>query len=68
MLRAELGLFDTGLLDKPAVIAVNKIDLLNGQARDKLDLLPPEWLKISAVSGENIGLFLKAVSKVIFGD
>lgn len=68
MLRAELGLFDTGLLDKPAVIAVNKIDLLNEQARDKLDSLPPEWLKISAVSGENIGLFLKAVSKVVFGD
>jgi len=67
MLRAELGLFDTGLLDKPAVIAVNKIDLLNEEARNKLDSLPPEWLKISAVSGENVNMLLEAVSKIVFG-
>ena len=68
MLRAELGLFDADLLNKPAVVAVNKIDLMDDKARKKLDKLPPEWLKISAVSGENINLLLNKITKIVFGE
>ncbi|MCD6161084.1 MAG: GTPase ObgE [candidate division Zixibacteria bacterium] len=68
MLRAELGLFDAGLLNKPTIVAVNKIDLMNKQDRKKLDSLPPEWHKISAVTGENIDQLLSSVAKVVYGD
>jgi GTP-binding protein len=66
-LKAELGLFDPGLLDKPAIITVSKIDLIDKENRTRFDSLPKDWLKISAVSGENIDQLIETVSKVVFG-
>lgn len=68
MLKAELSLFDSELIDKPTVIAVNKIDLISKNNRGKLDSLPPEWHKISAVTGENVDQLLSSVAKIVFGD
>ena len=68
MLRAELGLFDTGLLEKPSVVVANKIDLISEGNRHILDKLPPEWHKISAVTGENVPGLLSAITKEVFGD
>jgi len=67
MLRAELSLYDTSILDKPALVAVNKVDLLNEQGRKGLQDLPPDWFKISAVTGENVDSLLQAMSKAVLG-
>ena len=67
MLRAELGLYDPSLLDKPAIVALNKIDLLDQEGREIFRHLPAEWFKISAATGENIDQLLKAVIKKLFG-
>ncbi|MCP4582676.1 MAG: GTPase ObgE [candidate division Zixibacteria bacterium] len=68
MLRAELGLFDPTLLDKPLVVAVNKIDLLDKKARKMFNSIPSEWLKISAVSGENVDDLINNITKLVFED
>ena len=68
ILKAELGLFDSKLIDKPTVIAVNKIDLISKNNRGKLNSLPPDWHKISAVTGENVDQLLSSVAKIVFGD
>ncbi|OQX91859.1 MAG: GTPase ObgE [candidate division Zixibacteria bacterium 4484_95] len=68
MLKAELGLFDVALLDKPAVVALNKIDLLNKREREKLDSLDDNWLMISCLSGENLDVLLEIITKIVFGD
>jgi len=67
MLRAELGLFDPELLEKPSVVLINKIDLLDKQARMIFDSWPVNWLKISAVTGENVGEFLNIITNLVFG-
>jgi len=68
MLRAELGLFDPTLLEKPAVVVINKIDLLDKPARGIFDSWPGEWLKISAVTGENVNEFLRVITNLVFGE
>lgn len=68
MLRAELGLFDTTLLDKPAIVILNKIDLLDNMERRALNSLEGDWLKISGITGENIDVLLKAITRIVFGD
>jgi GTP-binding protein len=66
ILRAEMSLFDPALLDKPAIVVLNKIDLLDKQARENLAKLPSEWCKISAVSGENVDLLLRKLTDIVF--
>jgi len=68
MLRAELGLFDPTLLEKPSVVVINKIDLLDQSAREIFDSWPDKWLKISAVTGENIKEFLNVITNLVFGE
>jgi GTP-binding protein len=67
MLRAELGLFDPGLLDKPSLVALNKIDLFDSPARNIFDSMPKDWFKISAATGENINALVKAIEEILFG-
>jgi len=67
MLRAELGLYDTELLEKPSIVALTKIDLLAPDEKAKLSVLPSDWQPISAVSGENIDRLLGAIARIIFG-
>ncbi len=63
-LRQELKLYDLSLLDKPAFLALNKIDLLTGKKIKglKLDSGIP-IIKISALTGEGIKELLNLVSK-----
>lgn len=63
-LRQELRLYDLSLLEKPGVLALNKIDLLtDGQKRKlKFDLNMPS-VKISAVTGAGIKELLNLVSR-----
>lgn len=68
MLRAELGLYDPGLLEKSSIVALTKIDMLTADARTKLSDLPADWQVISAVSGENIDRLLSSIAKIIFGE
>lgn len=66
MLRAELGLFDTELLEKPSLVVINKIDLLNEEGRKNLNSLPKSWHMISAVSGENVDKLLYRITELVF--
>ncbi len=67
MLKAELGLYDPTLLDKPSMVALNKIDLLDANARKKLKKIPKDWHRISAATGENVEELIHSVEKIIFG-
>lgn len=68
MLRAELALFDPELLKKPSLVAINKIDLMDEESRNDLKSLPDDWLKISAVSGENVDGLLHKITELVFGE
>jgi len=65
MLRAELGLFDPELIEKPTIVAVSKIDLLNQENKSHLDDLPQDWFRISSVSGENLKLLMHKLSEIV---
>jgi GTP-binding protein len=67
MLKAELGLYDPALLDKPMLVAVNKIDLLDKKGREILNSIPDDWFMISGVSGENVDVLIKAIMELLFG-
>jgi GTP-binding protein len=66
MLRAELGLFDPDLLNKPSLAVLNKIDLLDEKSRENIRKLPGDWLMISAVSGENVDKLLHKITELVF--
>jgi len=66
LLRGELSLFDPKLIEKPSVVAINKIDLWDEQARKGLADFPKDWLFISAVTGENVDQLLSRVAKLVF--
>jgi GTP-binding protein len=66
MLRGELGLFDPELMNKPTIVAINKIDLFDDKARKHLDNLPDGWHKISAVTGENVDGLIQQLTKFVF--
>jgi GTPase len=67
MLKAELGLYDPELLEKPSIVVLNKMDLLDMDARKKLPKTPKGWYRISAATGEQVTELLNAVEKLIFG-
>jgi GTPase len=67
LLKSELGQFDQTMLDKPIIVALNKIDLLDEKGREILQSVPDEWFKISGVSGENVDKLLKAIMEILFG-
>jgi len=71
--RSELGAFRPGLLERPAVVVVNKADLLDADtraaARDFLRGL--EWpagaLVVSAVQGDGLDGLVEALTGVLVG-
>jgi GTPase len=67
MLKAELGLYDPELLEKPAIVVLNKMDLLDIDARKKLPKTPKGWYRISAATGEQVTELLNAIEKLTFG-
>jgi GTP-binding protein len=67
MLKAELGLYDPELLEKPAIVVLNKMDLLDIDARKKMPKTPKGWYRISAATGEQVSELLNAIEKLTFG-
>jgi GTP-binding protein len=67
MLMAELGLYDPTLLDKPSVVALNKMDLLDTKARKELKKIPKGWYRISAATGEQVEELIHSIEKILFG-
>ena len=70
-LRGELGAFRAELIDRPAVVVVNKADLLDDATRDAaqsfLDGLgwPSATLVVSAQSGDGLKELVRAVAVVM---
>jgi len=70
--QSERGLFDDLLeLDKPFIVALNKMDLIPKGERDQvlvvaarnLDLEPSEVIGIVATDGDNVGRVILAIAK-----
>jgi GTP-binding protein len=64
-IRRELGLYNPALLDKPEVVAANKIDSVDDPARvaalqERADALGLTFFRISAVTGEGVSRLLEA--------
>ena len=69
-LRIEMGLFDEALLKKPEVVVINKADV--PEVQSKLPSSMEEFAQqggsishMSAVTGENIGEIISAVSTLV---
>ncbi len=63
-LKNELKLYDLSLLEKPAILALNKIDLLTEKDKKRLKLeigLP--LVKLSALTGEGIEKLLDCINQ-----
>jgi GTP-binding protein HflX len=54
-LAVEHTLEEIGAGDRPIVLALNKIDLLDAAERDELRLAHPEAVLLSAASGDGVG-------------
>jgi GTP-binding protein len=63
-LKQELKLYDLSLLEKPAILALNKIDLLTDEEKKKIKVnLDMPSVKISALTGEGIQELLNMISR-----
>lgn len=63
-LRQELKLYDLSLLEKPSILALNKIDLLTDKEKKKIKVnLNMPSIKISALTGEGIKELLNMISR-----
>ncbi|OGC82408.1 MAG: GTPase ObgE [candidate division Zixibacteria bacterium RBG_16_43_9] len=63
-LKQELKLYDLSLLEKPAILAVNKIDLLTDEEKKKIKVnLDMPSVKISALTGVGIKELLNIISR-----
>ncbi len=63
-LRQELKLYDLSLLEKPAILALNKIDLLTEKEKKRLKAnLDIPSVKISALTGVGIKELLNIISR-----
>lgn len=69
VLKGEMEAFDPKLLKKPAVVVINKIDLIPERpfAIKEFDVSTGEVHYISAVTGENLENLLKALARILFG-
>lgn len=71
-IRRELKLFHHGLSEKPEIIAVNKIDLLEKESFSRIvksltrKLSQPVY-PISAATGKNVNILIKRAAKLVFG-
>ncbi len=61
-LREELGLYDPGLLTRPAVVVLNKIDLLKGWRPEITTEIPTVW--VSALTGEGVEELQAEITRV----
>jgi GTP-binding protein len=68
ILRGETESFDPGLVKKPSLVVFNKIDLVPERPPviTGLDDIEGEIHYISAVTGENVDLLLKALARALF--
>ncbi len=62
ILRKEVGDFDPDLLRRPSIIALNKIDLLDGDSQNVISVLDKEnVIPISGVSGQGLTELLQRI-------
>ncbi|MCJ7498060.1 MAG: GTPase ObgE, partial [candidate division Zixibacteria bacterium] len=63
-LKNELKLYDLSLLEKPAILALNKIDLLTEKDKKRLKLeIDLPLVKLSALTGEGIEKILDCINQ-----
>jgi GTP-binding protein len=65
MLRAELAAHNVRLATRPAVVALNKIDLLTAAPGERSALLELPVFAISAVTGDGVSELLRAVYSLV---
>lgn len=70
VINSELGLYDSSLLDKPQIVAANKIDLpwardQYERLKDFLDGIGVTSVPVSALTGENLGSLVEKVADVL---
>ena len=66
ILRGEMGFFDSELVQKPAVIAINKIDLIPDRPIKVDGFSGQEIYFISAASGENLDELKNVLARMLF--
>tara|TARA_B100000029_G_scaffold515764_1_gene624541 strand:+ start:684 stop:1670 length:987 start_codon:yes stop_codon:yes gene_type:complete len=54
ILKKEIKKYNRDLLNKPEFLLITKCDMLNGEKIDVSDLVSIDYLKVSALTGENI--------------
>ena len=65
-LIVELGTYNADLLSKPRIIALSKIDLIDGLLPDNLSFAQEEEIfPISAVTGEGVPVLLSRLYKIV---
>ncbi len=64
MQAADLVLAEIKVDDKPRLLVLNKIDLLNKEERDEVRIAHPDAIAVSAVTGEGLDELKKATEKV----
>lgn len=70
MINQELALYDTRLEEKPQLVVLNKIDLVDGEAwepliRERITQSGYEFMAISAVTGENVRQLIYRVKQIL---
>ncbi|MCP5002612.1 MAG: GTPase ObgE [Planctomycetes bacterium] len=72
-IRRELKMFHRGLSEKPEIIALNKIDLLERDSYFRIvkaltrELSQPVY-PISAVTGQSVNVLIKRAANLVFGE
>lgn len=69
-INQELGKFNTDLLDRPQIVAANKIDLMDSkeklaEVRKELEAEGYEVFAISAITGEGIDKMIQRVNELV---
>ena len=63
----ELKKFDSDLVERKIVRVINKIDILDGEILEKMKQDYPDYLLISAVTGDGIGDLLNRLQQALEG-
>lgn len=63
--RREVREYGQGVIDKPSIVVINKIDLLDTEERERL---PKDWLQISAATTEGIEVLQTHLVKLYDAD
>ncbi len=62
---SETVLRDIGAADKPRVTVLNKVDLLDPEAREELAVTRPDAIQVSATTGEGLDRLSLALGEVV---